>query len=76
MADNSPNTVVVERRSTGAGLLIGLALIIAVAIGAYFLLNQSRNDNLRTDAVTAAAKDVGDSAKKAGDAATKSVDEN
>ncbi|MFL6781827.1 MAG: hypothetical protein ACJ8FF_09205, partial [Sphingomicrobium sp.] len=42
-----------------------------VAIIAFFLLNQSRNDNLRTSAVTGAATTVADSAS----GAAKSVDE-
>lgn len=73
---DTPHTTVIERRGGGGGaVLIGLALLIAVAIGAFFLFNQGRNDNLRTDAVTTAAKDVGDSAKKVGDSASKAADD-
>ena len=65
----TPHTTVIERRGGGGGaILIGLVLLIAVVIGGYYLLNKSQNDNLRTNAVTSAAKDVGDTAKKAGDA--------
>ncbi|OYY72328.1 hypothetical protein [Sphingomonas sp. 28-63-12] len=76
MADNEPNTVIVERRSSGTGLIIGVILILLVAVAAYFVVNQTRNDNLRTDAISSAAQDVGDSAKKVGDAADKAVDPN
>lgn len=76
MADNQPNTVVVERSGNGTGLMIGLALVILLAIAGYFVLNQTNNDNLRTDAVTSAAKDVGDSAEQAGGAVEKAVDPN
>ncbi len=76
MADNQPNTVVVERSGNGTGLLIGLALVVLLAIAAYFVINQTNNDNVRTDAVAAAAKDVGDSAKQAGGAVEKAVDPN
>ncbi|MBX9815705.1 MAG: hypothetical protein A4S12_02635 [Proteobacteria bacterium SG_bin5] len=65
--------VVVERRG-GAGMLIGLAVLLLVAVVAYFLITQSRNDTRRTDAVTSAAEQVGDSAKKAGDAVERSID--
>lgn len=78
MADNvtdTPHTTVIERRSSGGTVLIALILLLAVAIGAFFLFNQGRNDNLRTDAVTSAAKDVGDSAKKVGDSASKAADD-
>jgi len=70
MADNSnaPHTTVIERRGSGAGLLIGIAVLLLVAVVAYFLIAQNRNDTLRTNAVTSAAKDVGDTAKKAGEA--------
>lgn len=68
MAQERRETVVVERGNNGAGLLIGLALVILLAIAGYFVINQTRNDNARTDAVSAAAKDVSDTARKAGDA--------
>lgn len=68
MADrDTPNTTVIERRGSGGTLLIGLAVLIAVVIGAFYLYNRSQNDNMRTDAVTSAAQSVGDTAKKAGD---------
>ena len=74
MADrNDPNTTVVERSGNSGAILIGIALLIAVLVGGYFLLNQSRNDNVRTDAVTQAASKVGDTADKAGDAAGKAA---
>jgi hypothetical protein len=52
------------------GVLIGVAVLALVAIIAFFLLNQSHNDNLRTSAVTGAASTVADSAS----GAAKSVD--
>ena len=73
---DTPHTTVIERRGGGgAAIFIGLVLLIAVAIGAFYLFNKSQNDNLRTDAVTSAAKDVGDSAKKVGDSASKAADD-
>ncbi len=69
----APTTTVIERRGGGGGLLIGLAVLILVAVGAYFLINRSQNDNLKTDAVTSAAQSVGDTADKAGKAIDKTV---
>ncbi len=78
MADDrvteTPHTTVIESRGGGGGVLIGIVLLIAVAIGAFYLFNQSQNDAIRTDAVAGAAKDVGDSAKKVGDSAQKAAD--
>lgn len=68
MANEQPGTVVVERGGNGMTFVIGLALVVLLAIGAWFLMNQTRNDNIRTDAVAGAAKDVGDTARKVGDA--------
>jgi len=69
----TPHTTVIERRGSGAGILIGLVLLVAVIIGGFYLFNQSNNENRKTDAITQAAKDVGSSAQKAGDAAQKAV---
>jgi type II secretory pathway pseudopilin PulG len=77
MADHiteTPHTTVIERRGSGGAVLIGIVLLLAVLIGGYFLLNQGKNDNLRTDAVTQAAKQVGDGAQKVGDSAQKAAD--
>ncbi len=65
----APGTVVIERGGSGAGLLIGFVLLIAVVIGAVFLFNQNNRENAKTDAVQQAAKDVGGAAKDVGDAA-------
>ncbi len=70
----APNTIIIERRGSGGAIFIGIVLLLAVAVGAFYLFNNSNNDNLRTDAVTSAAKDVGDSAKKVGDSASKAAD--
>jgi hypothetical protein len=66
---NSSGTVVVERRGGGAGLLIGLAVLILVVLGALYLINQNNREAVKTDAITGAAESVGDAAKDVGDAA-------
>jgi hypothetical protein len=58
--------IYVDRGGSGVGgVIIGIAVLALVAIIAFFLLNQSRNDNLRTSAVTGAAATVADSASSA-----------
>ncbi|TGX44562.1 hypothetical protein E5A74_07240 [Sphingomonas naasensis] len=64
------STTVIERRGGGgAGLLIGLAVLVLVVIGALYLINQNNRENVKTDAITQAAKDVGGAAKDVGGAA-------
>ncbi|MDB5446935.1 MAG: hypothetical protein JWQ97_2252 [Phenylobacterium sp.] len=72
-------TTYVDRGGSGfGGVIIGIAVLALVAVIAFFLLNQSRNDNLRTSAVTGAASSVANSAssaaKNVGDAASNAAD--
>lgn len=62
-------TTVVERRGSGAGLLVGLAVLILVVIGAIYFINQNNRENVKTDAITGAAESVGDAAQDVGSAA-------
>ena len=69
-------TTVVDRGDRGGGMggvLIGLAVLIIIAIGAYFLLNANRNDAVRTEAVSEAASSVSNAAESVGDAAQNAV---
>jgi hypothetical protein len=74
-SDGSTDRVYVDRGggSGVGGVIVGIAVLALVAIIAFFLLNQSRNDDLRTSAVTGAASTVAESASGAaqsvGDAA-------
>jgi type II secretory pathway pseudopilin PulG len=51
------------------GVVIGILVLVAIALLAWFLFAQNRNDTVRTDAVTGAAQSVGDAAGKVGAAA-------
>lgn len=61
----TPHTTVIERRG-GGGVLMGLVMLLAVIVGASPLLVGNNSDVARNDAITSAAKSVGDSADKAG----------
>ena len=78
--DGGSTTYVDNGRGGGgvSGFIIGIAVLVLVAIVAFFLLNANRNDAMRTDAVTSAASSVADStataAKSVSDAATTTAD--
>ena len=79
VVERDSGTTYVDRGGSGVGgVIIGIAVLALVAIVAFFLLTQSRNDNLRTSAVTGAASSVAGSASRAadsvGDAAGKAAD--
>ncbi len=69
VTEREGSTVVIERRGGGGGLVIGLARLIAVVVGAIYLFNQNSREDAKTDAVSTAADKVGDAAKDVGDAA-------
>ncbi|UZK66514.1 hypothetical protein [Sphingomonas sp. M1-B02] len=73
VTETGGTTTVIERRGSGAGLLIGLAVLIAVVIGAIYLINQNSREAAKTDAITGAAEGVRDAAKDVGSAAKDAV---
>lgn len=65
-------TTIIESSRGGmgvGGVIIGIAVLALVAIIAFFLLNQSQNDAIRTDAVSNAASSVSGAAQSVGNAA-------
>ncbi len=67
-SDSKPDTVYVEK-SGGGGLLVGLLILIALAVGAWFLLAQNNSEVAKDNAMTEAASKVGDAADNVGQAA-------
>ena len=68
--DTTAGTTYVEAPSSGSGLggvLAVIAVIAALAIAAFFFLNMSRQETLRTDSVSDAASSVASSASRAAD---------
>ncbi len=64
--DAGGSTTYVDRGGSGVGgVIIGIAVLALVAIIAFFLLQSSRNDAMRTDAVAGAASTVAESASSA-----------
>jgi hypothetical protein len=64
----TPHTTVIERRGSGGGLLIGLAVLIVVAVAAYFMIARGDSETAKNNAITSAAKSVESTADKAGSA--------
>lgn len=62
----TPHTTVIERRSGGGGVLIGIAVLLAVIVGAYFLLIRNDSEVAKNNAITSAAKSVEGTSDKAG----------
>lgn len=70
VVERDGGTTYVDRGGSGVGgVIIGIAVLALVAIVAFFLLTSSRNDALRTTAVTGAASSVGHAADNVGRAA-------
>jgi hypothetical protein len=60
------DTVVVERRGGGFGAVLGaIALVVLIAIVAVFLLNQNRQGDVQTAAISDAAENVSSAATDA-----------
>src|SRR5438128_1934309 len=75
VVERDSGTTYVDRGGSGiGGVIIGIAVLALVAIVAFFLLTQSRNDSLRTSAVTGAASSVGQAADNVGSAASRAAD--
>jgi hypothetical protein len=71
VVERDSGTTYVDRGGSGVGgVLIGIAVLALVAIVAFFLMTQNRNDTLRTSAVTGAASSVSHAADSVGNAAS------
>jgi hypothetical protein len=66
-----PTTTIVERRGSGGSFLIGLAVLIAVLVGAWYFVSASQSRSARDGAIEEAASSVGRAAEKVGDAVSK-----
>lgn len=75
VVERDSGTTYVDRGGSGVGgVIIGIAVLALIAIVAFFLMTQSRNDNLRTSAVTGAASSVSHAADNVGSAASRAAD--
>lgn len=73
---HTSHTVITEDRprSSGAGWLIALVLIVAAVVGLYLFSQQSESEIAENNAVAEAAGSVSDAANEVGDAAQEVVD--
>jgi hypothetical protein len=75
VVERDSGTTYVDRGGSGVGgVIIGIAVLALVAIVAFFLITQNRNDSLRTSAVTGAASSVSHAADNVGSAASRAAD--
>lgn len=56
--DTAPQTVIIERTGGGAGMLIGIAVLIVAVVGAYFLIVRNNSATAKDNAIAGAAKSV------------------
>lgn len=70
----APVTVHTGPRGGGGFGLLALLLLVAVAMGAYFLYGASQGESRKDDAVAQAAEDVGNAATKVGNSVEKAVE--
>ncbi|WP_326524183.1 hypothetical protein [Sphingomonas sp.] len=73
-AQPTHTTTIVERRGVGGGLFIGLAVLVLVVVGAFYLMSQNSAETKKDAAITEAAKDVGAAARDVGESAKKAVE--
>jgi hypothetical protein len=75
IVEHPATTVIETRKGGGAGIIIGIILAILVAVAVYFIAVNTGNEARESDAVSEAARDVGQAAESVGDAATRAIDE-
>lgn len=63
-----------SRSGGGSGWFIGVVLILALLVGAYFFTQMSGSETAKDNAVANAAGEVGSAAKEVGSAARDAVD--
>lgn len=69
MANDRPLIVETGNRSSGAGWVIALVLVVALIAGVVFFTQMSGSQSAKDNAITNAANQVGTAAEKAGNAA-------
>jgi flagellar basal body-associated protein FliL len=74
MAEDRTTIVETPSRSSGAGWVIAIVLIVALVIGVMFFMQRSGSESAKDNAIANAASQVGDAAQKAGNAAQDAAD--
>jgi flagellar basal body-associated protein FliL len=76
MANDRPLIVETGGRSSGAGWIVALVLVVALVVGIVFFSQMSNSQTAKDNAITNtnAAGQVGDAAQKAGNAAQDAAD--
>lgn len=74
MAEDRTTIVETPSRSSGAGWVIAIVLIVALVVGVMFFMQRSGSETAKDNAIANAAGQVGDAAQKAGNAAQDAAD--
>jgi flagellar basal body-associated protein FliL len=74
MAEERTTIIEAPNSSSGAGWVIAIVLVVALVVGAMFLMQRSGSENAKNNAITNAANQVGNAAQKAGNAAQDAAD--
>lgn len=74
MANERPLIVETGGRSSGAGWVIALVLVVALVAGIIFFTQMSGSKSQKDNAIANAAGQVGNAAEKAGNAAQDAAD--
>lgn len=72
-ADRGTHTTIIEKRGGGGMALLAVVLLIAVAVGAWYLLTVAPAQTAKDKAITGAATSVSHTADKVGDAVDSST---
>ena len=71
--NETPTTVVTEKRGSGMGFLGILVAILAIGVVGYFLFTMTQTQQRESTAIAGAAESIGNAADNVGEAAQRAI---